>query len=146
MLTVLVENGNCSCYCKVLWQCMFLFWPNCVGAIVWWSWQDLLSISKYNIIILIHSMEHSPYWEATQFLTSQEIPHILRNPKVHYHIHQCPPPVPLLSQIDPVHTPTSHFLKIHLNIIFPSMPYSSKWPLSPQVSTPKPCIHLSSSP
>ena len=74
-------------------------------------------------------MEQSS-WEANQFLTSQEITHILWNPEVHYRIHKCTPPVPILSQLDPVHTSTSYFLKIHLNFIFPSMPRSPKWSLS----------------
>jgi len=45
--------------------------------------------------LLTHSMEQSPSWEANWFSVSQEIPRILWNPKVHYHIYKCRP-VPIL--------------------------------------------------
>jgi hypothetical protein len=48
-------------------------------------------------LITTYSMVHSPSWEANQFSASQEVPHILRNLKVHYRIYKWTPPVPILS-------------------------------------------------
>ena len=70
-------------------------------------------------------MEQNPSSEA-----NQKFPSIIWNSKVHYHTRKFPPPFPVLSQLDPVHTATSHILKVHLNIIIPSTPGSSKWSLS----------------
>jgi hypothetical protein len=71
-------------------------------------------------------MKHSPSWEANRFSASREIPRILWNPKVHYRIHECPPPVPIPSQLDPVHTPHPTYwryiliLSSHLRLSLPS--------------------------
>ena len=77
--------------------------------------------------ILTHSMVQSPSWEANCFAASQEIPRISRNPKVHYRTYKRPPAVSILDQPNPVHTPTSHLLEIHPNIIHPSTPRFPQW-------------------
>ena len=73
-------------------------------------------------------MVQSPSWEANWFAASEEIPRISRNPKVHYRTHKRPPPVPILGQPDPVHTPTSHLLEIHLRLGLPSGLFPSGFP------------------
>ena len=85
-------------------------------------------INHYLLTYLLpYSMEQIRPWEPNQFSASQEIPRILWKLKFYYCIHNCPPSLPILSQLHIVYTPTSHFLKIHLNIILPSTPGSTKW-------------------
>jgi hypothetical protein len=90
-------------------------------------------VSDWLIDRLTDSMQQNPSWEGNRFAGSQEIPRILWNPKVRYRIHNSPPPVLILSQLEPVHTSTSYFLRLSL----PSDPF-------PQVSPPKLWISLSS--
>jgi hypothetical protein len=93
--------------------------------------------------LLTYSMEQSPSWEANRFVASQKISGILWNPKVHYRIHKCPLPVPILSQINPIHGSPSNFL-FHFNIILSSTPGSYKCFFPSCFFPPKPFIHFSS--
>jgi hypothetical protein len=74
-------------------------------------------------------MEQSPSWEADSHSAGPEIPCLLWNPRVHYRVHKNPPLVPILSQMNSVHTFPPCYPKIHSNILR-SMPLSSEWSLS----------------
>ena len=99
----------------------------CVQSIIYY-------ITYLLTYLLTHSTVQSPSWEANWFAASQEIPHIWRNPTVHYRTHNRPPPVSILGQPNPVHIPTSHLLEIHPKIIHPSTPRSPQW--SPSLRFP----------
>jgi len=64
------------------------------------------------------------------FLVSQEILCILWNPKVPHGIYKRQPNVPILSQINPIHTSPSHLLNFHFHIILPSTPRFCRWYIS----------------
>ena len=100
-----------------------------------WSMLLIFRGCAYHNYLLTYPMVQSPSWEAKWFAASQEIPCISRNPKVHYRTHKRPPPVSILGQPNLVHTPTSHLLEIHPNIIHPSTRRSPQW--SPSLRFPQ---------
>jgi hypothetical protein len=97
--------------------------------------------THYSLQVLTHVI--TAWSRANRFQATQVIPRILWNPKVHYRIHKSPPLVSILNQPNPVHTSTSHFLKIRLNITIPSKPGSPQWFLSLRFPHQNP-VHTSS--
>jgi len=72
----------------------------------------------------MNSMECS-LWEAGSHPRSQQIPHILLNPKGHNCVHMSLPLTPSLRQIKPAHMLTPCSFKVYFNIILPALIFQS---------------------
>jgi hypothetical protein len=62
-------------------------------------------------------MQQNHSFEADSTSASHQIPYILRNPKVHYHIHNSPPHVLVLSPIHPIQTNPPYLLHVTFNLL-----------------------------
>jgi hypothetical protein len=77
----------------------------CTCNVTFWRVRvTIVAVEKQYILTRTFFMEQRP-WEANRFAVSEEILRILWRPKVHYRIHKCPSPIPIVSQLNPVHPP-----------------------------------------
>ena len=94
---------------------------------------------------LTYSMVQSPSWEANRFAASQEILRILWNPKVNYSFHKCPPPVPILSQLGPVHIMSLFRFLFRTKVSIQVRDKCPRWVIMP-FFTERSCQHLAQPP
>jgi hypothetical protein len=117
-----LDKGTCMLYMEVYRSVSH----SCPGNVLTYGASHILVLGMYLLT------ELSPSWEAANYAVTQEHPSILRNLKVHHRVHKSPPLIPILSQIDPVHTISSYLslrsvliLSTHLHLglsggLFPS--------------------------
>jgi hypothetical protein len=137
--SLLHELNFCSAKCPFFLRYQVLMAASMEKAVFW----DVTAMQSHkNLLIYQRCLLPSlswwlPYsyhlWNAGQFLqdwlTNKQTPWH-QNLKVYHRIHKSPPPVPILSQLDPLCTPPANLPKSHSDPILPSMPQSSKRSLS----------------
>jgi hypothetical protein len=100
----------------------------------WYDHQNPSGLSPMfplSLHLLFDYMEKmSPSLEAVYCTVIKKIYQHLWNQKFHCRVHKCPPQIPLLSQINPLHIIPFYLPKFQYNIIFPHTSWSSSWSLS----------------
>jgi hypothetical protein len=87
-------------YICVFCRCLLIFVYDIFNFFYFGQGNSSLFI-KCTSYLFTYSMNQNTSWEANRFLASQEIPRILWNPQVHYHIHKFPDPT-LSKMMSPV--------------------------------------------
>jgi hypothetical protein len=77
------------------------------------------------MLTLTNSMQLSISRVAATFAATQGPPKMLLNPNVHYRIHNSPPPVTMLNQINPDHTIPYHPIHQPMSSRIPHYTYIS---------------------
>jgi hypothetical protein len=99
--------------------------------------------SRIDTLLTYLLMELSPSSGAANCAATEELPSILRNPKVQCSVHKNPPLVSILIHINPIHIMLSYLFKVHFNIVHPPTSWSTQWCLSLYLSHKYPmCIRL----
>ena len=91
---------------------------------------------------LTNPMRQSRSWESRSSSNSREIARISWNPNVHYRVHNSASLVAIVSQINPICTFPSCFLKSQFSFSRPYIFRSTKTPLSSWFPQNKKCVQL----
>jgi hypothetical protein len=85
-----------------------------------------VTVSGGGVIFIYLLTDPEPFFgRLPNCAATQELSDILWNLKVYYRVRNSPPLVPVLSQIDPVHTTLSCLSKIYFNVVHPPTSWSS---------------------
>jgi hypothetical protein len=84
-------------------------------------WSCSTAKDVFSSLSLVNKIRKSR--EADIHSAGQEIPYLLWNPQVHYHVHKSPSLVPVLSQMNPIYNLDPFSPEIQFNIILSCMLY-----------------------
>jgi len=107
--------GNCGTRYSLRWGWSVV----CLRRVGAWVSAEGIKIKIICHYYVNNAMEQSRSWEANSSSVSQEIPHIIWNPKAHSRVYQSLQLLPILGHVNPLHTQQTDFSTILCNIFSP---------------------------